>query len=626
MTHAIFQRALLAALWITLLALAAWAYQPGLHGPPLLDDFANLRPLERIELDQQFAEDIVLGNQSGELGRPVAMASFALERLYLDRGVYGQKFVGLCIHLLNGCLVLLLCRRLLLAAGQPRPDFAALMIAAVWLTLPLWISTTLYVVQRMTLLAATFSLSALLCYCYAREALNRARPCWHWLALCVASIALATLSKENGLLCIPLIVALEVFIYGFRTASGKPDRKLAWTHAVLIVVPLLGFLAIVVGVPERLLGGYQNRPFDLSERLLTQSRILFDYVSQIVWVDVHRLGVYHDDYAISRSLLAPLSTAFAVMAWLGVIAAVIISALRQRLRLIAFGVAFFLIGHAMESTFIALELYFEHRNYLPAVGLLFALVAGVNQLETRWPALAGWLGLAVVVLVTRNLLLLNSQAVVWSNDRLLHMEAVNYHPRSERALFSLAQSYASDGFLDVALVLAQRANQVVGRDEAAGAVVDGVYHCLAGRPLDPVRFETEALTARDVKDLHLGDQVQYLVRLMLERRCDKQSAELFAEVMNRWLLEGGEQLGTRQIYGSMLLLENELERYESALVYAELLTGKNPNSVMGLQFMLYLSYVLDLPDKREFAMQRLLKLRDSGALSRQQQANLEMFL
>ena len=50
-------------------------------------------------------------------------------------------------------------------------------------------------------------------------------------------------------------------------------------------------------------------------------------------------------------------------------------------RYLAFGIAWFLVGHSIESTVFSLELYFEHRNYFPGVGLfllagvLFALVA-----------------------------------------------------------------------------------------------------------------------------------------------------------------------------------------------------------------------------------------------------------
>ena len=43
----------------------------------------------------------------------------------------------------------------------------------------------------------------------------------------------------------------------------------------------------------------------------------------------------------------------------------------------AFGLAWFLIGHALESTVLPLEIAHEHRNYLPLFGLVLAAVQGV---------------------------------------------------------------------------------------------------------------------------------------------------------------------------------------------------------------------------------------------------------
>lgn len=44
-----------------------------------------------------------------------------------------------------------------------------------------------------------------------------------------------------------------------------------------------------------------------------------------------------------------------------------------RIGLVFFGPVFFLAAHLVESSVIALELYFEHRNYLPSVGIFISL-------------------------------------------------------------------------------------------------------------------------------------------------------------------------------------------------------------------------------------------------------------
>ncbi len=47
---------------------------------------------------------------------------------------------------------------------------------------------------------------------------------------------------------------------------------------------------------------------------------------------------------------------------------------RKKWPLFAFAVLWFFAGHALESTFLPLEYFFEHRNYLPLLGPIFALV------------------------------------------------------------------------------------------------------------------------------------------------------------------------------------------------------------------------------------------------------------
>jgi len=46
---------------------------------------------------------------------------------------------------------------------------------------------------------------------------------------------------------------------------------------------------------------------------------------------------------------------------------------RRRYPLFALAVLWYLAGHLIESTVVPLELYFEHRNYIPIIGPLFAL-------------------------------------------------------------------------------------------------------------------------------------------------------------------------------------------------------------------------------------------------------------
>ena len=618
-------RALLSGVFLAcVLALAAWAYAPGLHGPTLLDDFNNLTALQALDQQEGFAIDVVLGNLSGPLGRPVSMASFAIERLYLDRGLYGQKSISLLLHLINACLVFGLCRKIFREFDYDNP-WLACTVAALWVTAPLLVSTTLYVVQRMTMLACLFTLLSLLAYCHARQRQLLSQSCLYYFLIAAICVPVAALSKENGLLAVPLLVLTEVFVFGFKALSARQAVLLKLSHLCLVLLPVLAFILLIALRADMLFGGYNIRDFTLVERLLTQSRILLDYLAQLTWPAVHRMGVYHDDVQASRSLLSPTSTLYATATWILVLAGLLASGIYRKFRPEAFGVGFFLVAHLMESTVLPLELYFEHRNYLPAVGIFFALTSLAARLGRRYALVQPWLPLFMLFFLGRNLVLLGSQSVIWSDRYLLHIEMANSHPRSERALLALAQTLATDGHIESALALKDQAVQLQVSEGLGNPLLTGVFYCLAGQPL-PATFLQGYVPDDKTRSTSLfSDHVRYLGRLVMTDRCSREDGQLLAERLRISLSVNGALQASREIYGAMLLLENHLENYESALEYTELLLGREPENVLGLQFKLYLASLLQLDRERDQALEMLKLLQDSGRLSRQEAYNLELF-
>src|SRR5690606_24439350 len=122
--------------------------------------------------------------------------------------------------------------------------------------------------------------------------------------------------------------------------------------------------------------------FSLPERLLSESRILVEYLYKIVLPSLRGGGIYHDDFVVSRGWLTPWTTAPAVAFVLGLV--VIGIASRRRWPVLSFALLWFFAGHALESTALPLELYFEHRNYLPVFGILFALATWAVSAPARW--------------------------------------------------------------------------------------------------------------------------------------------------------------------------------------------------------------------------------------------------
>lgn len=424
-----------------LLLLTFLVYRPGLGGPLLLDDYWNLQPLGEgggiTSLDA--LQSFVFGNVSGPSGRPVAMLSFVLDSQDWPPNVAALKYTNILLHLLTGVLVCWFSLILARLLGQPAPRCAVLglLVAAFWLLHPFNLSTTLYVIQRMTQLMTLFALASLICYLIARENLEAApRKAVILLVLCLFPFAtLSVLSKENGALLLLVIVAMEGLLFAGRAST--PFFRL-WYRAG-VVVPLLMLLGYLLFTLQDNLVLYEGRRYGLLERLLTESRVLLDYLRHIVIPDFSPNTLFFDDYVVSRGLFSPVTTLLAILAITGLLATA--WHFRRRYPVYSFAVAWFFGLHLLESSYLPLELYFEHRNYLPMVGVLFAILWYVLKVMD---GIRPQQGRPLVMLAIVGVLMLNG-GLTWNSSRLwgdtltLHASWAEQQPRSVRAQASFAE-------------------------------------------------------------------------------------------------------------------------------------------------------------------------------------------
>lgn len=476
---------------IATLILTLVVYWIGLHGPLVFDDAQNLAPITQWLQGKTGWTSVVFGNHSGTFGRPVSMASFVLNVALLGPEVWALKLGNLLLHLLNGSLVYLLFSGLLQQQALIRDPPATnrwlpLLGAALWLLHPLFVSTVLYVVQRMAMLSALFTLLAMLAYLHGRIALvaGRRQKAWTLLTLAVPlSTVLATLSKENGILAPALCAVIELSVF-----LPRPGERRAWPSTLVVVVGLVvpAMIAIAFTAIQHpaIVGGYANRPFTLIERLLTQPRVLWDYIGSLLLPYGPRLGLYHDDYPISHGLFDPPATALALLGW----AVTLIAAWRLRRRVPGFtlGMGIFLVGQALESSVFPLLMYFEHRNYLPAVGAIWALLslaafaAAHLRQKMHQPARVFAAGGIALVLVLA--LATAARAGIWQTQRSLLAQGLQYHPDSRWLRMDLIAQAMTQRPPRVSEAL-QHANHMLASSDASiqrlGAVSRLMVECSA---------------------------------------------------------------------------------------------------------------------------------------------------
>ncbi len=446
---AIRHRAAPALALAALLLTALLVYLPGLSGGFLFDDWSNLPALGHQGIIDSFDKLVtyLLSGFSGPTGRPVALGSFLLDANSWPAPPAPFKRTNLLIHLLNGTLLAAFIWQLASLIGtRPRQAaWAAALAAGLWLLHPLWVSTTLYVVQRMTLLAATFTFAGLSAYLHGRRLLfsGRRRAGYLWLSFSIAGCGLlAVLSKENGALLPIFALVIERYALNgaMRSSTALPRGWRTW-KALFLLLPSLLLLAYLASLLPALLQGLSgSREFTPGQRLLTESRILLKYLELLLLPRPYSGGLFTDNLALSTGLFQPVTTALSF----AVIGAMIILAERWRHRAPALTVAimFFLAGHLIESTWLQLELYFEHRNYLPAALLFFPLALRLTDSACPAKRTRATIALSLLCLLAAETLI---RADLWGRPFLQTLTWARQNMDSPRAQSYLANAWMETG-------------------------------------------------------------------------------------------------------------------------------------------------------------------------------------
>lgn len=595
---------------VIVLILATGAlYYPGTAGPYLLDDIPSLVEntwLEIRDLRPASLWETAVSHPTGPLYRPIPMVSFALN-FYFSGNVepYSLKLVNVFIHLLTAWGVFLLTRRLLvhaqrihrtdngLAIENNSAPWVALFITALWALHPLHVSTVLYAIQRMTELAALFCVYSAVVYIKGREQLLRGQGAGMWWILGALGLGggLAAFSKENGALLPVLLLVIEAVFFRFKFHPAIEPR-IRWLLVAVLALPTLAIvgylLSIAVGMPE----GSPSRPFTLIERLLTEARALFFYLRLILLPDITAMSLYHDDFGKSSSLFNPVTT-FLSVAGLAVLTAFAAYGLwRNKFRVLSFGILWFLAGHLLESTVIPLLLLFEHRNYLPSYGPLFAAGYYLTQVEFRAvrirPTIRALLAAALLIFLADGLYQRTWQ---WSSLATLAVREVANHPYSPGALNHLSSVYAAHGHYQQAEYYARKA-AALDPEEPGYALVILLFSLLSDKALDTEliadiesRLRTNPINAFTI------NQLANLLRLGLNDPAnhDWLSRFLQAALANERMINPGSRADAHYFLGVISL---HGKRYENAKSHLEEALAAYPDNPEAAKIRLALAKAL----------------------------------
>lgn len=528
--------------WVALAALlaATWfAYHFGLTSGWFLDDYGNIVNNEALHLDRLTLPALwhaVWSFDAGPLGRPISLASFAVERYLFGLNPYVFKVTNLALHLVTTVLIAGFTRSLLQAwRARFKPDvdawrveWIALAVAACWALHPVNLTPILYAVQRETILANLFMAGGLWAYVAIRRHLAT-----RWLtlgilaAVTIVFTALAAFSKEIGALLPLLLFLVEFFVLGFRDRDGSRAPRLWLFYLALLVVP--GILGLWWMLPGAFPPAYVKRPFSLGERVLTEGRVVVFYLGLVVAPRLSAMGLYHDDFTISQGLLSPPTTLLSFV----LVAALFALAwwLRKRRPLVALGIVWFFAAQALESTIWPLEIAFEHRIYLADWGIILAAFALVILPLRRLPWRRAGIALCLLVIVSLGLAT-TVRAWHWRSNLELAKVLAHNHPDSPRSTYLLARLYTNlalsghERYAEKAFEAAHRAALVphAGLDPWVAMVLLAAQ---TGRHVDPAWFQgmekavkEEPITVSDVNAL------EALVSCFSKNQCNIRRSDL----------------------------------------------------------------------------------------------------
>lgn len=430
--------------------------------------------------------EYILGNPlikdiqwSGSLAetRLVGYLSFALNYAIHGNIPFGFHLVNVIIHILNGLLVFMLVRHVM------KPDFGrspsdngngtviAFFTCLIFIVHPVETQAVSYITQRFTSLCAFFYLAAVVFYLKCRTGLER-RAGRRNAAVLYAGALLSTIfamkTKENAA-TIPVILLLaEAFLFKGSSLGRRRFVFLVPFAALLPVIPISlagpewGVVSPGRGIDEII---RMDKLYDLYERsareyFLTQIRVIVTYL-RLLFLPMNQVVIYQ--YEPVRSLFEPRFILSALL--LSVLAAGAFLSWRRagrkppeeasEFRLVTAGIIWFFVTLSVESSFIPIkDLIFEHRIYLPSVGIFSAcsvfLVRVMRGLRLRLPGTAWTWAIAGLLLFLMGVLTLMRNEV-WTDEMKFWDDAVRKSPDKPIGYNNRGTVYAKAGLYQEAL-------------------------------------------------------------------------------------------------------------------------------------------------------------------------------
>ncbi len=445
-----------AGLYLLIIVAATIVYADVLVGPFVLDDNIYIVGNERIRNLSSFLHP--LG------ARYFTDLSFALNYAVFGPDPLFFHLANLIIHIINSVLVFILSGLMLKSLGvcgqraqDRRTAFMIQGFAALLFCLhPIQTQAVSYITQRYTSLTTLFYLWAVASYLASRLRTGSGRATAYYIGSIFITV-LAMKTKEISFTIPFMLLLIELTLF---TKTGDLVKRRYITllpfFITLIIIPVELFLPSTGLVEINDSVSEMMRRMKLAEAgslspyiyLITQFTVITHYLKLVIYPSGMR---FHYDWPSYDSITEPWAALGLLLLTLILLFALFLlrsgSRRANRLNTVAgFGIVWFFLAISIESSIIPIrDVIFEHRFYLPGVGLFIAISALSLQvarfLSVRMPSIStAFYGLIIITLCSLGFLTSERNAF-WANDLKLYKDEVAKAPGGPSPHNYLAMAY-----------------------------------------------------------------------------------------------------------------------------------------------------------------------------------------
>ncbi len=359
--------------FIIIAAMVMIAYSNTLNSSFHFDDNPSI--VENPHIKRVNAENIQWALSTN---RPLVDLSLMLNYQLNGLNVTGYHIFNIGCHIVNSFLVFLLVLwtlKLPALAGRysGKAKFMALFCGLLFAVHPVQTESVTYIITRSELVTSLFYLATLLFF------IKGARTNSFSYYFAAAFTSLCSMQSKEWAVTLPAVMFLYDYLF---LSEGKIKPVLSrWLAYVLIALP---WVIVLYKVPLFSGGPNASYGFGVQESARGVNRLTYPLTSlNVLWTYIRLLLLPINqnldyDYPIATTLFA-FPTALSFLGHLAVIGASFWLYVKKKSLLIPFGIAWFYITLSpVQSIVPIVDVIFEHRVYLPSIGIILAFVVAFD--------------------------------------------------------------------------------------------------------------------------------------------------------------------------------------------------------------------------------------------------------